>query len=96
MRGVVGGEHLRIHSHKDSQYCCRSCGKTFSGRTNTAFYRPRYPEVQVEQIITWLGYGCPVIAIVMAFGLDERTVLAWGNERLKRVLSKWVDVDLPV
>ena len=79
MRGVVGGEHLRIHSRKDNRYRCRSCGKTFSGRTNTAFYRLRHPAGQVEQVITLLGYGCPVVAIVMAFGLDERTVLAWGK-----------------
>jgi hypothetical protein len=29
------------------------------------------------QVITLLAYGCPVQAIVKAFGLDERTVSAW-------------------
>jgi transposase-like protein len=28
-------------------------------------------------VVTLLAYGCPVQAIVMAFGLDERTVRAW-------------------
>lgn len=83
MRGVVGGEHLRIHSRKDNRYRCRSCGRTFSGRSNTAFYRLRYPEAQVEQVITLLGYGCPLVAIVMAFGLDERTVLGWSKRAAK-------------
>lgn len=83
MRGVVGGAHLRIHSHKENRYRCRRCGKTFSGRANTAFYRLRHPEAEVEQVITLLGYGCPVVAIVMAFGLDERTVLAWAQRAAK-------------
>lgn len=79
MSGVIGGNHLRIHSRKENRYRCRSCGKTFSGRSNTAFYRLRHSEAQVEQVITLLGYGCPLVAIVMAFGLDERTVVAWGK-----------------
>jgi IS1 family transposase len=29
-------------------------------------------------LITWLAHGCPVQAIVVAFGFDERTVAAWG------------------
>jgi transposase-like protein len=28
-------------------------------------------------VVTLLAYGCPVQAIVMAFGFDERTVLSW-------------------
>lgn len=83
MRGVVGGVHLRIHARKDNRYRCRQCGKTFSGRVNTAFYRLRHAEAQVEQVVTLLGYGCPIVAIVMAFGLDERTVLDWGNRAAK-------------
>jgi hypothetical protein len=31
-------------------------------------------------VVTLLAHGCPVQAIVVAFGLDERTVLGW-NER---------------
>jgi hypothetical protein len=28
-------------------------------------------------VVTLLAYGCPVQAIVHAYGLDERTVAAW-------------------
>jgi transposase-like protein len=30
-------------------------------------------------VVTLLAYGCPVQAIVMAFGLDERTVMSWQS-----------------
>jgi len=30
-------------------------------------------------MITLLAYGCPVSAIVTAFGLDERTVASWQH-----------------
>jgi transposase-like protein len=33
----------------------------------------------VVVVVTLLAYGCPVQAIVMAFGLDERTVLSWQS-----------------
>ncbi len=31
-------------------------------------------------VITLLAYGCPIPAIVAAFGLDERTVAAWQDK----------------
>ena len=37
----------------------------------------RTEEERVQQVITLLAYGCPVQAIVHAFGLDERTVADW-------------------
>ena len=30
-------------------------------------------------VVTLLSYGCPVQAIVQAFGLDERTVASWRD-----------------
>jgi transposase-like protein len=33
----------------------------------------------VGVVVTLLAYGCPVQAIVMVFGLDERTVLSWQS-----------------
>jgi transposase-like protein len=30
-------------------------------------------------VVTLLAYGCPVQAIVKAFGLDERTVASWRD-----------------
>jgi transposase-like protein len=37
----------------------------------------RTPEALVTQVLTLLAYGCPVPAIVAAFGVDERTVASW-------------------
>lgn len=43
----------------------------------TIFYRLRTDPKIVLQVITLLAYGCPIQAIVQAFGLDERTVQDW-------------------
>ena len=37
----------------------------------------RKPAEVIVVVITLLAYGCPVQAIVHAFGLDERTVASW-------------------
>jgi hypothetical protein len=37
----------------------------------------RSPEQTVLWVVTLVAYGCPMSAIVAAFGLDERTVAAW-------------------
>ncbi len=37
----------------------------------------RTDEATVIRVVTLLAYGCPLQAIVHAFGLDERTVAAW-------------------
>jgi len=41
------------------------------------FYRLRTSAETVVIVVTLLAYGCPVQAIVAAFGLDERTVAEW-------------------
>ena len=43
------------------------------------FYGLRTDEAKVVQVVTLLAYGCPCQAIVAAFGLDERTVMAWQH-----------------
>src|SRR3712207_9462321 len=40
----------------------------------------RSPKWLVLAVVTLLAYGCPVQAIVAAFGLDERTVARWQKE----------------
>jgi hypothetical protein len=37
----------------------------------------RTDEEKVTRVVTLLAYGCPIQAIVHAFGLDERTVADW-------------------
>lgn len=39
----------------------------------------RTPTEVVVLVVTLLSYGCPIHAIVHAFGLDERTVARWRD-----------------
>jgi transposase-like protein len=73
----TGEGNIGIHSKKERRYRCRQCGKTFSERRGTAFYRLRTDAQTMTIVVTLLGCGCPLQAIVVAFGLDERTVADW-------------------
>src|SRR5439155_10830824 len=77
-RGQTGQGNIGIHSCKDKRFLCTACHKTFSATKGTAFYRLRTPAETVALVLTLLAHGCPVQAIVAAFGFDERTVAAWG------------------
>ena len=76
-RGKSGRGNIGIHSRKKRRYICHLCGKTFTESKGTVFYRLKYPVEFVTQMITLLSHGCPIVAIVAAFGLDERTVASW-------------------
>ena len=76
-RGQVGRGHIRVHSWKDQRYRCDACRATFSARKGTAFYRLQTAADQVTLVLTLLSHGCPLQAIVAAFGYDERTVAHW-------------------
>jgi len=76
-RGQPGRGNIGIHSEIEQRYICHACGKTFSTTKGTLFYRLRTEAAAVMIVITLLAYGCPVQAIVQAFGFDERTVKAW-------------------
>jgi len=39
----------------------------------------RKPKTLIVIVVTLLAYGCPIQAIVQAFGLDERTVASWRD-----------------
>src|SRR5438128_9429112 len=80
-RGQVGEGNIGVHSQQDRRYICRECDKTFSARTGTAFYRLRKATDLVTLVVTLLSFGCPIQAIVFAFGLDERTVRSWLEKR---------------
>src|SRR5262245_23018271 len=77
-RGQTGQGNIGIHSRKDRRFICTQCRKTFAATYGTVFYRLRTSADLVALIITLLAHGCPVQAIVVAFGFDERTVAAWG------------------
>lgn len=76
-RGKSGKGNISIHSQKEARYKCAVCNKTFAASRGTPFYRLRHSIDVVTCVITLIAYGCPVQAIVMAFGLDERTVMDW-------------------
>jgi len=78
-RGQVGKGNIGIHSRKDRRYICHVCNTTFAATKGTAFYRLRNSKELVVIVVTLLAHGCPVQAIVAAFGLDERTVFSWND-----------------
>jgi transposase-like protein len=76
-RGQKGKGNIRPHSQKDKRCICDTCGQTFTTTAGTIFYRLRSDPQLVMWVIVLLAYGCPIQAIVKAFGLDERTVRDW-------------------
>src|SRR5713226_6165566 len=61
-RGQRGQGNIGIHSQKRRRYICHVCGKTFSERQGTAFYRLHSSVELVTLVITLLAYGCPLQA----------------------------------
>jgi transposase-like protein len=76
-KGAVGAGNVRVHAHVERRYRCRTCQRTFAATTNTPLYRLHHPVATMTLVLTLLVHGCPIPAIVAAFGLDERTVRAW-------------------
>ena len=76
-RGQTGKSNIGIHSQKEQRCICHACHKTFSATTGTVFYRLRTAAETVSLVVTLLAHGCPVQAIVAAFGFDERTIAEW-------------------
>ncbi len=77
LRGQVGQGNIGVHSQRDRRYKCEGCGTTFSATKGTAYYRLRTAVDTVTLVLILLCHGCPLQAIVAAFGLDERTVADW-------------------
>jgi transposase-like protein len=76
-RGEVGRGNIGVHSLKKKRYICHVCKQTFRTSKGTLFYRLRTDPKTVLLVIALLVYGCPIQAIVQAFGFDERTVRNW-------------------
>jgi transposase-like protein len=76
-RGQRGKGNIGIHSRKERRFRCRQCPKTFAATTGTAWYRLHSAAEEVRIVLTLLAHGCPLQAIVAAYGLDERTVANW-------------------
>src|SRR5207248_4286692 len=78
-RGQKGQGNIIIHDRKRQRYRCKRCKQTFSARQGTMLAGLRKPTELIVVVVTLLAYGCPVQAIVQAFGLDERTVASWRD-----------------
>jgi transposase-like protein len=76
-RGKCDEGNITVHSQAEKRCACDVCETTFSITKGTIFYRLKTDPMQVMLVITLLAYGCPVQAIVVAFGFDERTVRNW-------------------
>jgi transposase-like protein len=75
-KGVAGAGNICVHARTAQRYRCRTCRRTCAATTNTPLYRLHHPEATLTLVLTLLLHGCPIPAIVAAFGLDERTVRA--------------------
>src|SRR5436305_4276142 len=87
-RGQIGEGNIRIHSYHPQRYRCWTCKKTCSVRRGTMMEGLRTDEETVTRVVTLLSYGCPIQAIVHAYGLDEGTVADWqirAGEQCQRV-----------
>ena len=78
-RGQRGAGTITLHSQKRRRYKCTCCGKTFSERRGTRLAGLRTDPTRVVIVVTLRAYGCPIQAIVQAYGLDERTVAIWRD-----------------
>ena len=76
-RGRHSQGNIRVHSQQERRYRCTTCGRTFGATTGTPCFRVKYAADLVTTVLTLVCHGCPLQAIVAAFGLDERTVAAW-------------------
>lgn len=79
-RGELGKGNIKVHSHKEQRFRCTTCGQTFAASKNTPYYRLHKPVTLMTVVLTLLAHGCPLQAIVAAYGLDERTVADWQDK----------------
>ena len=77
-RGQTGAGTIGLHARKYRRFICTPCGKTFTATHGTVVYRLHTSADLVGLLVTWLAHGCPGHALGAAFGVDERTVAAWG------------------
>ncbi len=71
-RGKVGEGNIGVHSQEGCRYVCNSCDKTFAATRGTPLYRLHkrlHKAADLTVIVMMLlCHGCPVQAIVAAFG----------------------------
>ena len=73
-------DRIGIHSHKERRFICHTCHKTFAETSGTPLFGLKHPLWLVGVVLALLSCGCPIPAVVFAFGLDERTVADWQSK----------------
>jgi transposase-like protein len=76
-RGQRAPGNIRVHSRKERRYRCQVGRKTFGARAGTIFHRRRTDETLITLVITLVSWGCPLVALEHAFGLQAQTVRDW-------------------
>ena len=83
-KGQVGKGNIIIHDSNRGLFKCKVCNTTFSQTKQTMFHGLKTPKDTVILVLTLLTFGCPIQAIVKAFGfacpetsVDKRTVSSW-------------------
>ncbi len=76
-RGRIREGNIHIHARTPLRYRCTVCGKTFGSRVGTPFYRRHTDAATITLILTLLAHGCPIAAVVVAFGVQRQTVSDW-------------------
>jgi transposase-like protein len=74
---VSGKGNIISHGQKRQRCKCTRCGRTFAYKQGTPFFGLRSDVQEIICVVTLVAYGCPVAAIVAAFGRDERTIARW-------------------
>jgi transposase-like protein len=69
--------NITVHSQAEPRFCCSLCAQTFSLTKGTCFYRRRVAPAVITQVLTLIAHGCPIPAIVAAFGFQARTIRGW-------------------
>ena len=76
-RGQVGQGNSGGHSQQEQRYIGSTCRRTFAATTGPPFSRRHSAADVVTLVLVLLSHGCPLPAVVAAFGVEERTVPAW-------------------
>lgn len=79
---------ITVHSRQERRFKCRQCRRTFAATTGTPFYRLHHTAELLTVVLALVAHGCPVQAIVFAYGVHEDTVRAWlerGGAHAQRV-----------
>jgi transposase-like protein len=76
-RGQRGRGNIGVHSQQERRYRCHVCHKTFGARRGTIFHRRRTDEARIVLVISLVSWGCPLVALEHAFGLQAQTIREW-------------------